>query len=265
MALKILLFALIGLIVPNSIYISLREAFRRHRILEATVMITIIVPELQEAPVVDEALPIPPDEYRPIVKPDSYVVAEGLGTLVNSGDETWLVTHDHWSLLDNTLGVVQISDAEGERIVEIQLMNFKNLVRYRDGGTMILKAPKEIKTKGQFKPPLLPGYWPGNQKSSPGDVVLLAYRQRDGERGISIMEAMVEETGARQGKPIIRLHSLNGESIVGGDSGAGVWLQGKLVGNIWSTVMKENVHTDYRRQTGASIAALYRGDFLADF
>jgi hypothetical protein len=263
MALKILLLALTGLIIPNSIYISLRETFHRRRILEATVMITMTAPELEEAPVFDEALPIPPDEYRPIVKPDSYKVAEGLGTLVNSGDEIWLVTHDHWSLLDKSLGTVQISDADGERLVEIQLMHFKKLIHYRDGGTMILEAPKEIKTKGQFKISWLPGNWPGYQESSPGDVVLLAHRQRDGVRGISIMEARVEKTGARQGSPVIRLQSSNGESIVGGDSGGGVWLQGKLVGNLWSTVMMEDRQTGSRQQTETSIAALYPQTFDA--
>jgi hypothetical protein len=128
---------------------------------------------------------------------------------------------------------------------------------------MILEAPKEIKSKGQFKISWLPGNWAGNQESSPGDVVLLVYRQRDGERGISIMEARVEKTGARQGRPIIRLQSSNSESIVGGDSGGGVWLQGNLVGNIWSTVMMEDVQTGSRRQTNATVAALYPRTFEA--
>lgn len=264
MALKILLLALTGLIVPNGVYISLRESVHKRRILEATVMITMTVPELEQQPVVDEALPIPPDEYRPIARPDSYIIAKGLGTLVNSGEEIWLVTHDHWSLLDNTLGMVQIDDAKGERLVEIQLLHFKKLVRYRDGGTMFLEAPKEIETRGQVNLSWLPICSPGKQESTPGDVVLLAYRQRDGERGISIMEATVENPDTRQGKPIIRLKSSNGESIVGGDSGGGVWLRGNLVGNMWTTVMKEDTHTGSKRQTETSIAALYPQTINAD-
>lgn len=263
MALKILLLALTGLIVPNSIYVSLKETFHKRRILEATVMITMIVPELEEVSVVDEALPIPPDEYRPIARPESYILAKGLGTLVSSGDEIWLVTHDHWSLLDNSLGTVQISDADGERLVEIQLMHFKKLIHYRDGGTMILEAPKEIETKVQVNLSWLPGGQPGKKMSASGDVVLLVHRQWNEERGISIMEATVEKTGARQGKPIIRMQSSNGESIVGGDSGGGVWLQGNLVGNMWTTVMKENAQTGSRRQTETSIAALYPRTFAA--
>ncbi len=259
MARRILFLAIIGLIIKFGIYSSLTEVFHRQRILRSTVMITITVPEIDAKPKVDEALPIPPDEYRSIVRPDSYIASKGLGTLVNIDGEMMLVTHDHWSLLDNSLGIVQISNASGHRLAEIQLLQFKKLIRYRDGGTMVLQVPKEIKKSDQIKLSWLASDSLTNQPSVSGEPVLLVYRQRDGANRIAIMEATVEKLGAKQGKPIIRLQSGNGEAIIGGDSGGGVWLSGNLVGNMWTTVVKEDIGTGFRRQTETSIAALYPG------
>jgi hypothetical protein len=246
------LFILVGLLLrPN-------KMARRQQILRASVMITMIVPEIDREPmVVDEGLPIPPDEYRPMFKPDSYLVSEGLGTLVNSGDETLLITHDHWSLLDRNLGTVRFGGATSETLFEIDLLQFKKLIRYRDGGTMILEAPRGIEDSRQLIPAKLTGEHGRSQELVSGGTVLVTYRQHDDKGGISIVEAAVQRVEERKGKTVVRLQSRNERSIVGGDSGGGVWFEGTLSGNTWNTIMVESLSTGARRQTSFSIAALY--------
>ena len=61
----------------------------------------------------------------------------GLGTLVSHKGELILITHDHWGPLKN-LGAVQFRNAAGDPLLELDGKTFKDLIRYRDGGTMIL-------------------------------------------------------------------------------------------------------------------------------
>jgi hypothetical protein len=39
--------------------------------------------------------------------------------------------------------------------------------------------------------------------------------------------------------------------------GGGVWLDGKVAGNMWTTIMMEDISTGAQRATISSIAALY--------
>jgi hypothetical protein len=50
---------------------------------------------------------------------------------------------------------------------------------------------------------------------------------------------MVESVGEDAGKPILILSSSNGQQIIKGDSGGGVWVNGRLVGNLWKVVKVE--------------------------
>ena len=107
-------FIILGIIAVLGFYgnSQIQEAQLRQQILRATVQISMIVPQLAETETVEvEPLPIPPDEYRPIAKPETYVQAEGLGTVVVSNDRYLLITHDHWSQLETDLGQVQFHNA----------------------------------------------------------------------------------------------------------------------------------------------------------
>jgi len=53
-----------------------------------------------------------------------------------------------------------------------------------------------------------------------------------------MLEAEVESIGEYKGLPIFVLRSLDGLPIVSGDSGGGIWQDGRLVGNMWATVTK---------------------------
>jgi hypothetical protein len=66
------------------------------------------------------------------------------------------------------------------------------------------------------------------------------------------MDAVVEAIELKQGKKILVLRSVKGESIVPGDSGGGIYYNGQLVGNMWSTIAEE-VTTTKSRLFGSSI------------
>jgi hypothetical protein len=240
----------------------LMERIREQQILATTMTITIIVPELgQRTTADDEVLPIPNDEYRPIARPNSYIVAEGLGALVTQGEERLIITHDHWSLLDSDLGAVQFGNATGELLLEVELIEFKNLIRYRDGGTMVIEAPEDLLLPGVGVLSWLPALGLTDPDKSvdlsPGSIVLVAQRQRGDSVGVVIVRAEIERSGQRVGHPVYRLRSLSGQPIVGGDSGGSVWHEGELVANMWTAIMMENISTGALRPTDVSIVAVF--------
>jgi len=221
---------------------------QQQQVLAATVMITITTPNWQETPEpVTMALPIPNDEYRTIARAEGNVEADGLGTLVATGQETLLVTHDHWSRFDEALGTVTFRAADGTWLAEMALRDFQQHLRYRNGGTMVLTAPDVLATA-------VPGKAHPLQTTAltTGDSVFLA--QQSGDQVI-VTEARVIAQSEKQGLPVVRLQSEEGQ-VVGGDSGGGVWLNGRLAGTMWATVMIENSITGERRITDLSVAAV---------
>ena len=201
-------------------------------IMEATLSITMFAPESDL-----------PGET-------SYLASDGLATLVADGDETFIITHDHWSLLDRDRGFVRFSNTAGEILLDIELDAFRGLIRYRDGGTTILAVPGGLEN---LRPARLANV-AHSQSLETGDTMLLVHRN-NGQ--LTIVEAGLEKAGNKQGQATIRVQSLNGETIIGGDSGGGVWLDGKLAGNMWTTIVMEDISTGAHRATTSSIAALY--------
>ncbi len=223
---------------------------QQQQILAATVMISITTPNWRQmATATEEALPIPPDEYRTMARADGDVVADGLGTLVAQDEEILLVTHDHWSHFNEIVGVVTFRNAHGALIVEMDLRDFKQHVRYRDGGTMVLTAPEVLATA-------VPGTAKALQTFALNidDNVLLTQRV-DGR--VVLTEASVVAQTEKQGQPVLRLQSAAGQTVTGGDSGGGVWLNGRLAATMWTTVMMENPTTGVRQATDLSVAAIY--------
>lgn len=239
------LFASLANFIPQ----YLREK-QQQQILAATVMISITTPNWQQmVAATEEALPIPSDEYRRMARANGDVVADGLGTLVAYGDETLLVTHDHWSRFDELLGTVTFWAADGVWLAEMDLRVFKRHLRYRDGGTMVLTAPDMLAMAVSGKAEALK-----TNDLRIGDSVILV--QRDGNR-IVLTEANVVAQSDRQARLVVRLQSADGQVVVGGDSGGGVWANGRLAATMWTTVMMENVESGERRATDVSVAAVF--------
>lgn len=239
------LFLSAGHLIPSWV-----ETKQRRHILAATVMISIAVPNwLETAGAVTDALPIPNDEYRTIARADGELIAYGLGTLVVYGDETLLITHDHWSQFDEALGRVTFAAADGVWLAEMELRDFKRHVRYRDGGTMVLTAPDRLNTAVSGKAEALQ-----TNTLKIGDSVLLAQRA---DNRIVLTAATVVAQSEKQARLAVRLQTADGQTVAGGDSGGGVWANGRLVATMWTTIMLENTESGERRATDSSVAAVF--------
>jgi hypothetical protein len=66
------------------------------------------------------------------------IVERGLGSLVQTGGETLIVTHDHRDGIEET-GKVQFLDAGGALLVEGSGDEFRGMIHYQDGGTLLLR------------------------------------------------------------------------------------------------------------------------------
>jgi hypothetical protein len=165
-------------------------------------------------------------------------VNDGLGTLTRRGDELFIITHDHWLLLNPdsaaSLLRVEIHDVEQNLLLQLSGEQFMRLISYRDGGTMVLTAPDELAD-------LLTAVAPGDSTSTGrSDIVYLAYREPY-EGQINVVAMLVQKETTYKGQPVYRLTSLNGEVVVEGNSGGGVLYNGKLIGNMWGTIMVEDL------------------------
>lgn len=168
----------------------------------------------------------------------------GLGTLVQVGNETLIVSHDHWNSLQE-ITRVQFQDVDGRLLAEISGNEFRQLIRYRDGGTMLLSIPPEIhpaylaflasRSSQKETRPILPGE-PGDQQIlQVGQIVAIAYRTGEGRNQVGLLPATIVDLSDEYGVVTFKLQSLDGTVILPGDSGGGIWLDGKLVGNMYLT------------------------------
>ena len=159
-----------------------------------------------------------------------YKAAFGLGTLTAGEQSPVIVTHDHWGHPMEELALVEFRDAGSSLLMELPGKTFAQLIRYRDGGTLIFEAPAGLES--QLGAPAGAVVQPALAK---GDTVLLLHQQ-DGDTGkLELVPAVVADVISEQGVMAFELRTLDGTPIIHGDSGGGVWLNGRLAGNMWST------------------------------
>jgi hypothetical protein len=183
----------------------------------------------------------------PAVEPSEngeMVVERGLGSLIQAGSETLIITHDHWDGLEET-SKMQFLDAGGKLLVEVSGDEFRGLIRYHDGGTLLLSTPPEIRpeyqallaarSNGKVNDPITAGQLGDATSVQVGALVTVAYRSGEGRNRVSLMPARVIEIIEMEGKAALKLQSQDGEVILPGDSGGGIWLDGRLVANMWLT------------------------------
>jgi len=155
------------------------------------------------------------------------VGGRGLGTLVRHNGQTLIVTHDHWTHLNTNLREAEFRNARGDLLLTVPANTLLNLIRYRDGGTMILAAPAELAAMAPVA--LDPAV------ASAGQVAWVARRARhDGGNSVEVVAAHVETVEAEAGLPRLRLRGAGGAVVIPGDSGGGIWYDGQLQGNLWS-------------------------------
>jgi hypothetical protein len=248
----ILLMALFSLGLAKSAIANLSGAQQEQKILSATIMITITTPNWGETnPTETEALPIPNDEYRAVAHANGYKEADGLGTIIEHAGETFLVTHDHWSNFEEALGTVTLRTAGGSWLAAIDLRDFKEHVRYRDGSLLILALPADLQMAVAGKAQTATA-----DTLQSGDQAFLALRANG---RVDVISVNIITQAEKEGRPVLHLQSTRGQTVTGGDSGGGLWNGSHLVGVTWTTIMMENQSSGVRRSTDQSVAAVYQG------
>jgi hypothetical protein len=157
--------------------------------------------------------------------------ATGLGSLIQCGGETLLVTHNHWGSVLQEKSVVELYDARGRKVKTMSGAEFISLMIYLDAGTLILRSPVEWKAKTQ---PILES---DAHKLQAGDIVMVAQQMGYDQMGVALIEAEVESIATIRGLSVYQLKGLDGKPVQAGDSGGGVWYQKKLTGNTWYAMM----------------------------
>lgn len=199
----------------------------RQRILAATVQIRL------RAPLQDElGQPVLTDnngEWHTLE-----VEAWGLGTLVQMGDQVVVLTHDHWGELLDTAVTAQFFNANGVLLAETSGAVFRNLLHYRDQGTLLLQAPPELVVPFGVK-----GY--GRELAADSQVFLTRYQPGTGV--VEVVVARMTAVTEREGVPAYLLQTADGTPIIPGDSGGGVWFAGQLAGNLWRNQARETAAT----------------------
>ena len=219
------------------------DSAARQQILDATVQITLYAPILDET---GQPKLIEINGQRQI----QYTVGDGLGTLVNRNGQVVIVTHDHWTLMEQ-MTKATVADVAGEVLLTVTAVQFQQMIQYRDGGTMILALENR-----------LPGTAPTTTSTihESDDVLLLAYRQPDTMQ-VDVVPMMIDEMKLYHGQQSFYLYSLHNEAVVGGNSGGGLFIDGELVGNMWITLVIQEVTqatgtaVGPEQQTNLSIAA----------
>ncbi len=187
--------------------------------------------------------------------------AQGLGSLVKEGEETLLVTHNHWGEALQERSVVTFYDTRGQRVTTISGSEFLSQIRYLDSGTLVLNSPLEQAGQPQ-------AFMEGDHRQvQPGDVVMVAQRVGTMSNKVTLIKAKVESVVDIRGVPVIQLKGPEGRPIQAGDSGGGVWHHGILVGNLWFTAVAQIVSSTQSalekpdqikfEPTGESYAAMY--------
>ncbi len=220
-------------------------------ILDATISITLHAPN--------------PDN------PAEVFSARGLSTVVYCAGENVLVTHDHWGDVLDNLVYARFWSRDNELLLELDGAEYKELIRHRDGGTTVLSVPEGL-IDGDLPtlnnpaalPAIVPAALADQADLQVGDKVLAVVRHPEAPHRVEILEAVVESLEDQQGLPSLMLRRENGKPIEPGDSGGGVWYDGRLVGNMWYRVKHRVVSADEDgtaseslRLTDLAVAASY--------
>lgn len=177
--------------------------------------------------------------------------SRGFGTVVQYEGQRFILTHNHWSIPAAELNRAEIRDGAGQTLLILESPTFYSLVRYQDGGTMLLDAPQGL--AGVNAAELGPG-----ADVQVGSTVWLATYDIASGQGIKIETAWVREVA---GTAIPGRLTLQGQetAVISGDSGGGVWTNGKLVANLWTVQVAEQtwgLGINLNRPTGSIMAGI---------
>ena len=173
---------------------------------------------------------VPRSMFTPVGGEGEYVMAQGLGTLIQNGQEIQIITHNHWGDLLKTAEFVCFHDAYGRLLLVINGAMFRIGICTQDAGTLLMKAPAELSVAGER---LTFAHLGSSYDVKEGDKVLLVLQELGYTGKVTLMEGVVDSNSIYKQLPVFKVQSLDKQSIISGDSGGGVWFAGKLIGNTW--------------------------------
>jgi hypothetical protein len=169
------------------------------------------------------------------IQPTGVTLSLSMASLVKYQGQTFLVTHNHFADALQDMNIFELRDAKSHLIRTIYGYEFKSMIVYQDAGTTILHAPEGLENA------LVPGSLNISFMLEQGDIVQVAYRRQPDRAGVAVEEAVIAEIDVSHPAPAYKLHRPNGEPLLPGDSGGGVWYKGCLVGNIWSVLTDQTL------------------------
>lgn len=167
---------------------------------------------------------------------ETRTMARGIGTLVQVDNNVLLVTHDHWPQLQTPTGpdTVFFYDVDGQLLGELNGRSFFQHLLFKDSGTLLLRPPEFLLAD---RHPVQMG---DLGTLEPSSTVMVMRRQPGNDSQLVATVMVVTAVDTQNGVPLLTLRSVDGSSIEPGDSGGGVWLNGRLVGNMWMTIRVES-------------------------
>jgi hypothetical protein len=173
------------------------------------------------------------------------IIANGIGSLILDQGKTLLVTHNHWGEALQDASLVELRDADNGLLLRMFGFEFKEHTLFQDAGTMILEAPQELLAShpaavgmtdsGNLR---VPGKAGNAEMVKVGEMVQVTFRQGANRQQVGVLNAEVVAHDLFNSLAILQLRSLDGQPLMQGDSGGGVWFQGGLVANTWMTLVK---------------------------
>jgi hypothetical protein len=151
--------------------------------------------------------------------------------------------------------LVQFRNAAGDPLLEMDAVAFKNLIRYQDGGTMIVgRSPGGDRSdylsamisisQAKYNYRIVPAELGSGDPIKEGETLVIVRQGRNGSKAVELMAVSVESTGEQWGQLVYKLRSEAGGDIMPGDSGGGLWLGDRFVGNMWKSKYTYSVNWD---------------------
>lgn len=150
---------------------------------------------------------------------------QGLATLVKVHEQVFLVSHNHWKFLANSSKAI-VLDAKSNPLMVLNHEILKSLIVYNSRGTLVLQAPEGL------------GGTPAEtgtvENILPGNPALLVHQGSSESDGLEVVAGEIQEFSNFHQNPALYLFLPGKDTIRQGDSGGGIWINGKLVGNLWA-------------------------------
>ena len=151
-------------------------------------------------------------------------VQTGLGTLVASEAETFIITHNHWPAIGRS-DRVQFLNAGGELLLDLSEKAFKALIIYEDPSSLVLRSPlpKDLQAARLGRASAL----------TTKDILKIASLKGDSGGTVQLLTGRLTEITRHKDAPVFQLRLLDGETPGAGEAVGGIWFNGKLVGHTW--------------------------------